>query len=142
MQAQEKTDSAPVDYRDGRWRWILFDVNSAAISPDLVEHDTMKSVMNTKSMQMFKSLWANPGFRDRFSTRILEYGRTIFSPAVINERLDAYYRQLQEPMEIHFRRFFGSDSGLDFEEILQDEIRTFFENRYPVVEKLMKEYGE
>ena len=140
-EAQEKTDPAAGDYRDGRWRWILFDVNSAAISPDLVDHDTMKSVLNTKNMQMFKSLWANPGFREQFSARILEYGRTIFSPACINEKLDAYSLQLKEPIELHYRRFFGNDSGLDYEEILRDEIRTFFEKRYPVVEKLMEEYG-
>ena len=49
------------------------------------------------------------------------------------------------PMAIHFRRFFGDDSGLDFTKITNTDIRGFFTDRYSTVEEFLKknfdEYG-
>lgn len=130
------------DYRDGRWRWVLFDVNSAAISSELKDHDTLKYVIKTNKMKMFGSLWNNPGFRKKFEERILEYGNTIFTPGSVKEKTDQYAEQMTDPMKIHFRRFFGEDSGLDFNQIVDTEINSFFEDRYSVVEKILAEHSE
>ena len=137
-EAAQKTGISP--YYDGRWRWILFDVNSAAISPALQEHDTLKYVLKNKNMKMFSSLWANPQFRETFSERILEYGQTIFSPDTVGKMLDSYEEQMKIPMGVHFRRFFGEDSGIDFSEITKTEIRDFFDVRYSVVKKMLEEH--
>lgn len=126
-------------YADGRWRWILFDVNSAAISPKLVDHDTLQYVLKSKKMKMFSSLWASPAFREKFAERLLEDGQTIFSPDSVNEKVDGYLEELSEPVEVHYNRFFGKDSGLDFREITKTEIRDFFENRYQVVESFLQD---
>ena len=133
----ESRPSSPC--RDGRWRWILFDVNSAAISPKLVDHDTLQYVLKSKKMKMFSSLWASPAFREKFAERLLEDGQTIFSPDSVNEKVDGYLEELSEPVEVHFNRFFGKDSGLDFREITKTEIRDFFENRYQVVESFLQD---
>lgn len=126
-------------YMDGRWRWILFDVNSAAISPNLTNHDTLQYVLKSKKSRMFASLCANPDFRQRFSERILEYGKTAFSEESVNSYLDRYEEEMKEPMNIHFKRFFGKDSGLEFSTITKTEIRDFFAGRLPVVEKMLKD---
>ncbi|MDO5132896.1 MAG: CotH kinase family protein [Eubacteriales bacterium] len=132
-----ETEESP--YRDGRWRWVLFDVNSAAISPNLQEHDTLAYVRKNKSMRMFASLWANPGFREQFSERILEYGRTFFAPESVNSLLDGYETVMKDPMEIHYSRFFGEESGLDFSGITKETIRDFFAVRYAAVEKFLED---
>ena len=126
-------------YRDGRWRWILFDVNSAAISTNLQDHDTLNYVISSKKNKLFASLSRNQDFRERFSERILELGQTIFTPDSVNEKTDLYMEEMSDPMDIHYRRFFGADSGLDFRKITQSEIRDFFEVRYDVVKKMLED---
>ena len=132
-------DQEASPYADGRWRWILFDVNSAAISPNLVDHDTLQYVLKSKKMKMFSSLWASPAFREKFAERLLEDGQTIFSPDSVNEKVDGYLEELSEPVKLHFNRFFGKDSGLDFKGITKTEIRDFFEKRYSVVESFLQD---
>lgn len=127
-------------YRDGRWRWVLFDVNSAAISPRLQQHDTLDYVLGLKQIRMFTSLCENREFREKFSARILEYGETLYAPASVNALLDRYAEEMTAPMSLHYRRFFGKDSGLDLSRITDDEIRAFFEVRYPVVQKMLQEH--
>ena len=127
-------------YTDGRWRWVLFDVNSAAISSELKENDTLNYILNKDPSPLFVSLSKNEEFREKFSDRILEYGRTIFSPESVNAKLDQYHDEMDTAMAIYYRRFFGDGSGLDFEEITDTEIRSFFENRYSVVEKMLQEH--
>ena len=137
----ESRPSSPC--RDGRWRWILFDVNSAAISSELKDHDTLRYVMKANKMKMFGSLCSNPAFRKRFEERILEYGNTIFTPESVNEKVDQYMEEMEAPMAIHFHRFFGADSGLDFTKITDTEIRGFFTGRRSVVEQLLRDnFGE
>lgn len=125
-------------YRDGRWRWILFDVNSDAISSELSDHDTLRYAMNANKMKMFGSLCDNPDFRKKFEKRILEYGSTIFTPQSVNRKVDEYAEEMTAPMAIHFRRFFGSDSGLNFTEITDTEIRGFFTDRYSVIKQSLE----
>lgn len=139
-EAGQDEEASP--YRDGRWRWILFDVNSAAISSELKEHDTLHYVRKANKMKMFGSLCKNPTFREKFAERILEYGQTVFSPESVNEKVESYASEMTGPMELHFRRFFGEDSGLDFTQITQTEICGFFEDRYSVVEQFLQENYE
>ena len=140
----ESDSSSP--YRDGRWRWILFDVNSEAISSELTEHDTLRYVIKANKMKMFGSLCNSPEFRRKFEERILEYGSTIFTPESVNEKVDEYAKQMTAPMAIHFRRFFGKNSGLDFTDITDTNIRGFFTDRYSTVQEFLKknfdDYGD
>ena len=137
--APDKEEDRTSAFQDGRWRWILFDVNSAAISSDLQDHDTLRYVLKNKSMKMFASLWANPDFRDRFARRIREYGQTLFSPDNVNALLDRYEAGMTVPMEKHLDRFFGPDAGLDFTQITQTELRDFFAVRSEVVDRFLEE---
>ena len=92
---------------------------------------------------MFGSLCSNPEFRRKFEERILEYGNTIFTPESVNEKVDQYMEEMEAPMAIHFRRFFGADSGLDFTKITDTEIRGFFTGRRSIVEQLLRDnFGE
>ena len=125
---------------DGRWRWVLFDVNSAAISSSLIENDTLNYVLNKDPAPLFVSLSKNADFRKTFRERILEYGRTIFSPESVNAKLDQYTEEMTDAMDLNYRRFFGDDSGLDLRQIVDTEIRAFFEGRYSVVEKMLDDH--
>ena len=136
--SKESVDKSSSPYRDGRWRWILFDVNSEALTAELTGHDTLHYVMKANKMKMFGNLCGSPEFRRKFEERILEYGSTIFTPESVNEKVDGYAEQMTAPMAIHFRRFFGEKSGLDFTRLTDTDIRGFFTDRYSTVKEFLK----
>ena len=140
IQAASENTSSDSPCMDGRWRWVLFDVNSAAISSSLIENDTLNYVLNKDPSPLFVSLSKNADFRKTFRERILEYGRTIFSPESVNAKLDQYTEEMTDAMDLNYRRFFGDDSGLDLRQIVDTEIRAFFEGRYSVVEKMLDDH--
>ena len=105
-------------YEDGKWRWMLFDLNTASMHEDSVEHDTLARVI--RKSPMFKNLWTNETFRDDFSARILEMSETIFEESLIVGKVDEYVKFMFEPVRKHHERFFG---------------RTF-EGKYPTAESI------
>ena len=44
-------------YEDGKWRWMLFDVNTSAFIDDIVDHDTLTYVRQESAM--FNNLYNN-----------------------------------------------------------------------------------
>ena len=95
-------------YEDGKWRWMLFDVNTAAMVDDFIDHDTLAYVI--QESRMFANLSTNAGFRESFSKRILEMADTIFAPEIVEEKLAEYEKLMAEPMEKNHQRFFGTSN--------------------------------
>lgn len=121
-------------YEDGKWRWMLFDVNTSAFYSGNEDHDTLAYVL--EESRMFANLYTNNGFRDAFSKRILEMADTIFEPAVVEQKINEYETLMAEPMEKHHQRFFGTNNEMFFERA--DRMREFAEERKPYVELMLK----
>ena len=92
-------------YEDGKWRWMLFDVNTSALHSDLTEHDTLGYVMEECSL--FYSLSQNETFKMMFADKLREMRDTILSFATVEAKLAEYEQLMGEPMEKHLQRFFG-----------------------------------
>lgn len=95
-------------YEDGKWRWMLFDVNTAAMVDDFIDHDTLAYVLEESSM--FANLYKNREFRLKFQERLREMKDTVFEPSKVKEILTQYEQELAEPMENNHQRFFGSSN--------------------------------
>lgn len=124
-------------YGDGRWRWVLFDVNSAAISYKLTSAETLGLAL--KNSAMFRSLYENEEFRQKFTERLLEYGQTIFSSDTMEGVIDGYMEEMTRAMNQNYRRFLGSYDR-SFEEDVNDNIRYFFNNRYDYVTEMIRDH--
>ena len=106
------------EYEDGKWRWMLFDLNTAAMQEESVEHDTLARVI--RKSPMFKNLWSNAEFREDFCERILEMAETIFEKEQVVEKVSDYVDFMFEPVRKHHERFFGKT----------------FEGKYPTAESI------
>lgn len=91
-------------YEDGKWRWMLFDVNTSAFIDDSIDHDTLSYVI--EESQMFANLYTNDGFRKEFSARVIELAETIFEPSIVEKKISAYEQLMLEPMKKNHQRFF------------------------------------
>lgn len=94
-------------YEDGKWRWMLFDVNTSALHSDLVEHDTLAYVMD--ECKLFANLSKNHTFRQEFADKLREMRDVVFTLERVEEKLNEYELLMSEPMENHLQRFFGRD---------------------------------
>ena len=116
-------------YEDGKWRWMLFDVNSKSMKSGYYDFDYIEE--NREESKMFDSLCENDEFKRKFSERIIELSNTIFEKEVVNQKIDEYVQLMDEPIKKHFQRFFCTDNELFHVGI--EEIRFFFNEREPYI---------
>lgn len=126
-------------YEDGKWRWILFDVNSTSMSLGLIEHDIIGTLRGTSDL--FNSLCENESFKRAFVDRLLELSETVFEKEYVKQKISEYVQLMEEPMEKHFQRFFGTSNERFYEGI--EIITTFFNERRPyIIDSIKNNFGE
>lgn len=121
---------------DGRWRYLMYDLDSEGLTRELIEHDTVQSAMD--ACAYFKNLCRNETFRKKLGANILRISREYLSP----ERVDPYiadYRVLMaEPMKTYFQRYFDSDESQFYERLESNQ--AFFDNRPEAIVKILKQH--
>ena len=125
------------NYEDGKWRWMLFDVNTDSLRGGLVDHDTLAYVLET--CPMFENLSQNSQFRNAFSKRLREIRDSVFEEQLANEKIDEYKLLMTEPMEKHLYRFFNIN-GEKFREERSD-MRAFIALRTDYIDIMLKQNG-
>lgn len=121
-------------YEDGKWRWMLFDVNTSAFYSGNEDHDTLAFVL--EESVMFENLSQNDVFKDAFSKRILEMADTIFEPELVEYTVNEYVTLMEEPMEKNHQRFFGTNNEMFYERA--DRMKEFAILRKPYVERMLE----
>ena len=126
-------------YEDGKWRWMLFDVNSSSMSYELISHDIIATLRSTSDL--FDSLCENSEFKKLFSSRLIELSETVFEKEYVNQKIDEYVQLMNQPIEKHYQRFFGTSNQKYYDGI--QEIKTFFNQRKSYVfESIRTNFGE
>lgn len=121
-------------YGDGRWRYLLYDLDSLGLTEDLIEHDTLQSAMD--DCAYFRSLCRNETFRKKLGANILRLGAEYLSPERVNPVIDSYQTMMEEPMKVYYQRFFNSDSQRFYERMSSN--RNFFEGRMDAMKVLLE----
>jgi len=125
------------EYSDGKWRWMVFDMNSPAMSTDLIEFDSIEYVMEKNDM--FRNLMTNKSFRQKLLDRMEELRGNVFDAERVNQLIDEHVSLMKEPLKADQKRFFGIDSD---EKIYSKiaPVREFFNYRGGYVEQMLEKY--
>ena len=119
-------------YGDGKWRWMIFDLNSYGFYPEL---DSVDWAMSNDVM--FKNLMSNDMFRQQLINRIKELADTVFEAEAMDKELDEYQAFMSEAMRENDRRFYNDDSLETFNAEIE-ELKDFFYKRktylFPVLD--------
>lgn len=123
------------EYGDCRWRMMLFDVNWGGMSckDGDVERDTI--AWSRGQSPIFDNLLNNDGFRQAFTDRLLSLGENEFAPEKVDEKIDELVGIMDNPMDRHYRRFFGTDDARFHEEA--EELRRFFRERRDFIPEMI-----
>jgi len=128
-------DVASGKYSDGKWRWVLYDVNLSMESQnaygDWVEYAAVKD-------DMFASLLYSDEFESALEERLVYLAQNYFNPDKINPFIDNYEASMADAMELEYKRFYGDNRTIDDFYNGCENIRLFFNERYQYV---METYG-
>ena len=130
---REESDS---EYGDCRWRWMLFDVNSGALSAGITDADTLSNTMNES--KMFYNLCQNEDFKRQFVITFMDIVNTCFTKDRVDLAFSAYLSLMSDPMNIHFKRFFAEEDNSNFLNAVED-VKYFLNNRKPYAVQYLKE---
>ncbi len=120
-------------YADGKWRWMLFDCNSACMTDDLIKHNTLQYIVENDAV--FASLWKNSSFRARFKKRIFEIADECFESENMKNFIDIYGKNFLPMYQKSWIRYYGTTSDQESYYLNSlESCRNFFTNRRGVVE--------
>lgn len=128
----KKTEAG--SYGDGKWRWAVFDLNSAGF---IVDFNSIEYVMDND--EMFKNMMTNDTFRKQLISKIEEIADTVFNYQDINKELEEYMDYMEEPMRKNNERFFGDNSLTDFYGEIE-KIKFFFAGRKKYLYSILNNY--
>lgn len=127
---------SPGEYSDGKWRWIVYDVNRAMFyifsRSDWIEHTIERD-------RVFASLMRNDKFKRSLESRLVYLAENNFNPDTVDKFIDEYKTLMSDGMALEYERFYGE--GRTLEDFYSDceNIRSFFNERY---EYITETYGE
>lgn len=122
---------------DGRWRWMIFDLDLAGAGLRLDPTydpftDRMRPGQNPESHDgypaMFHQMMANPILRTRFLNRAADHLSTTFTPSRTLPVLERTAQQIAPEMERHLDRW-GPHATLDGWLEMMERLRTFMFER-------------
>lgn len=123
-------------YEDGRWRWMLFDVNTSSLREEVVEEDVLKHAR--ESSPAFYNLCQSDAFKKQFTLTLMDFANETFSVENTEPLIEEWLALMREPLEAHLTRFFGDRSLYRLDEEVAD-IRMFLKRRKPYVAQHLKE---
>ncbi|SFQ22191.1 protein of unknown function [Butyrivibrio proteoclasticus] len=130
---RETSDKA---YEDGKWRWMLFDVNCATM-----ERASFDSIKWTKDRDpLFAGLMRNQHFRTKFSETILQIERDYFSSNEIDQIIDKFQADYTNGLKESYKRFYGAESFEEEYESTINERRDFFNRRADAINKYLQQH--
>ena len=128
----KKEENSP--FGDGKWRWMIFDLNSAGFN---FEIDPIEYVMDND--KVFSNLMTNGQFRTQLLKKIEELTDTVFCFEKIDENINQYLDFISEPMKKNDKRFFGDESLNDFNAEMEAQ-RHFFAQRKEFLLPILDKY--
>ena len=126
-------------YSDGRWRWMLYDVNGESFEIKNVDKYGIKRL--EESDAMFSSLMTNKEFERRFYSTLLEIANENFSPEKTALIIEEFRNTMTEALKKEYIRFYGEINVIyiKFTEPAIDTMEYFLKNRYRYIVEYCEE---
>lgn len=119
---------------DGRWRWVLFDVNLSMDTDRAKDNFINRTV---KRDPILASLYESKTFRTALKNRMIELAEDNFNPERVDAFVDGYAGRMRLAMGNEYIRFMNDRTDADFMKACK-KIKRFFRLRHDYV---MEEYG-
>ena len=136
-------DTGELPYEDGKWRWLLFDLDNTDGYAENAKADVDSFIdgsyagYNACDDLYFSKLSNSKPFRARFRARFEELLSTDFSYNMISPILYEYEENYTAPMVMSVRRFYDGDFTEDEYHRNVADVRDFFRDRGKYISKYL-----
>lgn len=96
------------EYDDGKWNFILFDLDLSFTSKSRIEnrlYNTLHNTNNSKPYVLFKALLQNDTFKALFLSRLSHHLKTTFLPDNTNKFINHIVSQMEKDMPLSINRW-------------------------------------
>lgn len=136
-------DSTALPGHDGRWRWLLFDVDYALGLHTSYEFDTIDRLLSNDgwSTTILRNLLDNEHFKIQFINRIADHLNSVFLPGRVMHYIDRLSSVVMPEMPEHIARWGRHESMEEWEEKVHG-MKTFADHRPDALRQhLMTQFG-
>lgn len=128
--SRQSTDEA---YADGRWRWLLFDVDNSLTIENLSTDNISVTMENSP---MFNNLCQNKDFKEQFAVTFMDMVNTCFTPEIADTVISDYVNLMKDPMEKHSMRL-----GVPYRRFMDsvEDAQNFLDNRKSYIVQYLKD---
>jgi hypothetical protein len=92
---------------DGKWKWILIDLDRSLFDPD----EYLTDFFLGKSVYPFPALMKNNGFATQLGRRLADHLMTTFNPQRMDGYIDSYADRIRDELPRHIQRWEGTSSS-------------------------------
>lgn len=122
-------------FGDGKWRYMLYDMDSPGLLPGDISRDTI--AVSLEESAFFRSLYQNEDFRRELGETILRIGTEVLSAQRVSDTIDRYQSEMAEPMRLQLARYYNAADETLFLESTE-ETRTFFNGRLEAITEILR----
>jgi hypothetical protein len=124
------------EYGDGRWRWMLYDLDVAGENGssynmfDYLSDNSMKDV--NEAAFLINELWKNMTFRNLFVSRYADMLNTSFRPSHTTHTIAAASQKIATEMETHFTRWGRATTQSQWQSAINSSLISYSAERYTI----------
>ena len=137
--------SAEIDknnpYMDGKWRWILYDINATLreVDKDNLNCEIREGRPAFGEHKLLKALLNNAEFEQRFINTMMDLMNKNFRSDYVSPQLKELADEITVSEVLHNKRFYGDDNYLNVFSKEVDAIDDFFRERPVYVADMLQE---
>ncbi len=131
---RSRTVKPGTQYRDGRWRWMLYDLNSGTFDMDQLSADTL--AITLEKDPILASLCQNKDFCRKFAQRLYYISNEIYAPERFNPLIDDYLERYTPVLNASNKRFYGIPRTDELYSTAEN-LRTFLTQRPQYVDQMV-----
>ena len=132
-----RTVTPSAGFGDGKWRYMLYDMDSPGLTASYIHHDTLETTLEASAF--FRNLWENEEFRSLLGQALLDLSETTFAPDRVESVLTQLRSSMEGPMALHDRRWYST--GLEDFYKKTDSNLKFFRERPEAIRQILAQYG-
>ena len=131
-----RTVTPSAGFGDGKWRYMLYDMDSPGLTAPYIHHDTVESTLEVSTFS--RNLCENEEFRQRLGQTILDLSEGAFAPDRVEETLLELRSELESPMALHYRRWYSDNLEAFYEKT--DSNLKFFQKRPEAIREILRKH--
>lgn len=132
-------------YGDGRWRWMVFDVDGSLTGYDnntFTESEPWNEGFDLMDEPLMQKLMQNERFRRQFVLSFMDIANTDFTYETVHEALMEWKERYRTQVVNSHRRFYAEDYSEEEFDGYMEGFDSFFEKRFPyITQYLAEEFG-